>query len=262
MDPLVSWIDLHTHLNMLDEGVEAAIAFAQSQGVKRMVTIGTEETDHQIVLDIARKYYPVVSCTLGVHPHSGAEWNQSICDFIRKEAQAKEVVAVGEIGLDYYYKNSDPNAQKIAFREQMDLAAELGLPVEIHTRDAESDTVDILQEYRGKVRGILHCFTGTQWLAEKALDLGYNLSFSGIVTFKSADALRQTCQYVPLQRLHIETDAPFLAPVPQRGKKNTSGYLIHTAQFVAQLKQCELAELARQTQENAKEIFPKIVLDE
>jgi TatD DNase family protein len=132
------------------------------------------------------------------------------------------------------------------------------MPVEIHTRDAEEDTVAILNEFRGRVSGIIHCFTGTQWLAEKCLDVGMNISISGIVTFKNADALRDVVRFLPLDRMHVETDAPFLAPIPMRGKQNTPAYVVHTAKYVAGLKQISEEKFALQMRENAHRVFPKI----
>lgn len=254
----MEWIDVHAHLNMLEEGVEAAIANAKAAGVRKIVTIGTEPEDHPIVLDIARKYYPDVYCTLGVHPHDGKSYTEEAGKFIEAHAQEPVVVAVGEIGLDYYYDQSPRMEQQEAFRQQLAIAQRTGLPVEIHTRDAEEDTIAILKEFQGKVTGLIHCFTGTEGLAKAALDLGFNISFSGVVTFKNADSLRQVVKMVPLDRMHVETDAPFLAPIPLRGKKNTPAFVVHTAKLVAELKGVSEEELARQTRENALKMFPKI----
>ena len=142
------------------------------------------------------------------------------------------------------------------------IAHELNLPVEIHTRDAEEDTIAIMNEFKDKVVGVIHCFTGTSWLASEALKLGYNISISGVVTFKNAQSLRDTVKdIVPLDRLHVETDAPFLAPVPMRGKVNTSAYVVHTAQVVADLKNVTLQQLSEQTKKNAKQMFKKLIWD-
>lgn len=254
----MEWIDIHTHLNMLEEGVETAVRNAQAAGVKKLITIGTDPEDHPLVLDIARKYYPDVYCTLGVHPHDGKVYSEAAGKFIEEHAKDREVVAVGEIGLDYYYNQSSVEEQKHAFRAQLEIAKRTKLPVEIHTRDAEEDTMTILKEYKGDVRGVIHCFTGTSWLAKEALDVGFNISISGVVTFKNADSLRETVKMIPLDRIHIETDAPFLAPIPMRGKKNTPAYVLHTAEFVANLKGVALEVLCEQTKRNALEMFPKI----
>lgn len=252
------WIDIHAHLDMLEDSPEESIRKAKDVGVERIITIGTEPEDHPKVLEIAQKYYPQVACALGVHPHHGAIWNQETADYLNKNLPDKTVVALGEIGLDYYYKQSPPEDQKQAFREQLEIASQHKIPVEIHTRDAEADTVEILKEFNGKVRGVIHCFTGTQWLAKNCLDLGFNISMSGVVTFKNAEDLRQTCLQVPLDRLHVETDAPFLAPVPMRGKKNIPAYVIHTGEFVAQLRGIEVERLAQATNENARQLFTKL----
>lgn len=254
----MEWIDIHAHLNMLEEGVDAAIHNAQSVGVKKIITIGTDPADHPLVLDIARKYYPDVYCTLGVHPHDGKVYTEEVGKFIEAHAADREVVAVGEIGLDYYYNQSPVEDQKHAFRAQLEMAKRTGLPVEIHTRDAEADTIEILKEFKGDVRGVIHCFTGTEWLAKEALDVGFNISISGVVTFKNADSLRETVKMLPLDRIHVETDAPFLAPIPMRGKKNTPAYVLHTAEFVANLKGLSIETLCEQTKKNAQDMFPKI----
>lgn len=253
-----TWIDVHTHLNMLEATPEEALKEAQNQGVERIITIGTCPDDHQLVMDLAHQYAPYVYCTLGVHPHDAQAYTDECEAFIRKNVDDERVVAVGEIGLDYYYDNSPREVQQEAFRRQLQIAVDKDLPVEIHTRDAEPDTVSILKEFGGKVRGLIHCFTGTQYLADEALALGMNISFSGVVTFKKAEELRQVCQSVPLDRLHVETDAPFLTPVPHRGKKNHPAFVLHTAEKVAELKGVSLDELARQTRDNAVKLFTKL----
>lgn len=254
----MEWIDVHAHLNMLEEGVEAAIANAKAAGVARIITIGTEPQDHPVVLQIAQKYYPEVYCTLGVHPHEGVYYTEEIGKFIEAHVNDKEVVAVGEIGLDYYYETSPKQEQRDAFRAQLEIAKKANLPVEIHTRDAEEDTVEILKEFKGDVTGIIHCFTGTDWLARQCLDLGYNISISGVVTFKNAESLRDVVRMTPVDRLHVETDSPFLAPVPMRGRKNTPAFVVHTAKLVAELKNISIEELCTQTRVNALKMFPKI----
>lgn len=252
------WIDIHAHFDMLEDPPEVVIEKARAVGVERIITIGTEPSDHQFVLDLARKYFPVVACTLGVHPHQGAIYTPEVGEFMRRHLPEPEVVAVGEIGLDYHYNQSPKEDQKAAFRAQLAIAEELKMPVQIHTRDADEDTVDILAEFKGRVTGVIHCFTGTAWLARNCLDLGYNISMSGVVTFKNAEDLRSTCKFVPLDRLHVETDSPFLAPVPQRGKKNQPAFVVHTAQFVADLHGISLDTLAERTNENARQLFRKL----
>lgn len=259
---MLEWVDVHCHLDRLEGGPEVALKQAQQAGVKKIITIGTEPEDLQIVLDLAEKYSPDVYCTLGVHPHEGVKYSKDVEFFLRANAHKKSVVAIGEIGLDYHYDQSPRDEQRHAFREQLQIAADMNLPVEIHTRDAEEDTIKILNEFKGKVTGLIHCFTGSAWLAQQSLDLGFNISISGVVTFKNATDLRNTVQnIIPLNRLHVETDAPFLAPVPMRGKSNTSAYMVHTAQVVADLKKVSLDELAAQTKQNAKQMFKKLIWD-
>lgn len=255
----MSWIDIHAHLDMLEDSPEMTLQKAKAAGVSKIITIGTEPSDHEFVLKTARQFYPDVYCTLGVHPHQGMQWKEEIGEWIEKHLPEKEVVAVGEIGLDYYYNQSPVEDQREAFRRQLDIARRHGLPVQIHTREAEQDTVEILKEFKGEVTGLIHCFTSSAWLAKECLDLGYNISFSGIVTFKNAESLRETCKMVPLDRMHVETDAPFLAPVPQRGKKNMPAFVVHTAALVAQLKGVSEEKLAEATNANARHLFPKIV---
>jgi TatD DNase family protein len=186
----LEWIDIHTHLDKLEEGADEAIRQAQAAGVKKFITIGTEPSDHEVVLQLAQKYAPHVYCTLGVHPHEGVLYDDKVERFLNENLHRKEVVAVGEIGLDYHYNQSPKEKQLEAFERQLELAKKFKLPVEIHTRDAEEDTVLMLKKFDGQVRGVIHCFTGTAELAIKCLDLGFNISISGVVTFKNAESLR------------------------------------------------------------------------
>lgn len=252
------WTDIHTHINFLERTPEETLKLCKQLNVLRLITIGTEPGDLQIVLDLAKKFYPHVSCTLGIHPHEAEKFTDDIETFIRKHAREKEVVAIGEIGLDYFYKHSEPSVQRDVFRRQMKMAQDLGLPVEIHTRDAEDDTKIILKEFQGKVKGVLHCFTGTKDLALYALDCGFNISISGIVTFKKADELKDVVRAIPLERMHVETDAPYLAPAPFRGEKNSPHLVPFTAEVVAGLKGVTLDVLSRATNANADALFTKL----
>ncbi len=256
----IGWTDVHTHLNFLEISPEQAIAEANAKGVNRFITIGTEPADFSVVLDLAEKFAPQVFCTLGVHPHEGKVYDDGVESFLRNHLSNPRVVAVGEIGLDYYYDNSPREEQLDAFRKQLLLAEAFQLPVEIHTRDAEDDTIVILREFKGRVKGLIHCFTGTQALATAALDCGFNISFSGVVTFKKADELREVCKNTPLDRMHVETDAPFLAPVPVRGQKNRPDNVLWVAHRVAQLKGVDLQTFCQQMKKNAEEIFPRLTL--
>lgn len=253
------WIDTHTHLNMLKEvSPSEAIANAKAQGVKKFINIGTNSKDHPIVLNLAETH-PEVFATLGVHPHDAENFVEAK-DFMLKNLGHDKVVAVGEIGLDFYYDNAPRELQIEVFNEQMSIAESQKLPVQIHTRDAEDETIAVLKKYSGKVGGVLHCFSGSRNLAEKALDYGFNISISGIVTFKSAQDLRDTIRdVVPLDRIHVETDAPYLAPVPYRGKENQPAYVISTSKVVAELKRLSLEEVGRLSQTNTEKLFSKLV---
>lgn len=255
------FFDVHTHINMIKQPSDDVVALAKAQGVEKAINIGTGPDDFQTVLDLAEKYRPFLYCTLGVHPHDGKVWEPAVNEFIRAHAlKNHRVVAVGEIGLDYYYNNSPKEEQLTAFNEQMDLAAELGLPVEIHTRDAEEDTKAVLSKYKGKVRGLLHCFTGTWDLAKHGLDCGFDISISGVVTFKKAEELRETVSKIPLDRIHVETDAPFLAPMPHRGQENQPAFVRHTAEKVAELHGVSLGALSEKTRANALNLFHRLTL--
>ncbi len=256
----MSWIDVHTHLDSLEISPELAIQEAEDHGVVAMITIGTSPDDLPVVLALAQKHAPKVVCTLGIHPHEAELYTPEIEAWIRENALRPEVVAIGETGLDYYYNKSPKDVQIAAFRSQLEIARDLKMPVEIHTRDAEADTMAILKEYRGQNVGLLHCFTGSWELAEVGLDCGFIISISGVVTFKNAEALREVVRKVPLDRLHVETDAPFLAPMPHRGKKNQPAYVVHTAQWVADLKGVSMPSLASATRANAIKLFPKFKL--
>jgi TatD DNase family protein len=253
----MNWIDVHVHLDKIEDSVDETLRKAKEAGVDKVITVGTEPADHPVVLDIAKKYYPNVYCTLGIHPHEGVLYTAEAGKFIEENLHHPWVVAVGEIGLDYYYNHSEKAAQIDAFRQQMEIAARAKMPVEIHTRDAEEDTVMILKEFEGRVNGLIHCFTGSQWLADQSLKYGYNISISGVVTFKNAESLRDTVKTIPLDRIHVETDSPFLAPVPVRGQKCTPAFVVHTAKVVAGLKGVSEEQLAIQTRENLMRLMPK-----
>lgn len=259
MSAIPTWTDIHCHLEMLKSATAEVLDRAQAVGVHRCVTIGTHPDDFQKVLEITERFYPSVVCTLGVHPHEANRWDSSISEFLECHLTRPYVVAVGEIGLDFYYKHSAPEAQTLAFSQQIELALKYDLPIQVHTRDAEPETRKILESYAGKgLRGVLHCFTGSGEMAQWALDFGFDLSISGIVTFKGAQQLRETVRQVPLERLHIETDAPFLAPVPMRGRENEPAYVSYVAQMVASEKGVTLEKLSEQLEKNLRRLFPRL----
>lgn len=254
------WIDIHTHLNMLEPPIEEIKNNCLMENVGHVINIGTGPGDNAKVLETSKKWFPYSFCTLGMHPHDAKDFDENAKKFIEQNATDPAVVAIGEVGLDFFYDHSPREIQKKVFIEMMQIAAQTKLPIEVHTRDAEGETIEILQQFSGKVKGVIHCFTGTPWLAEQALNLGYNISISGIVTFKKALELQEIVRGLPLERIHVETDAPFLAPIPHRGKKNQPAYVTHVAEFVAQLKNVSVEHLQQQTYQNALKMFPKIAM--
>jgi len=250
-------IDAHTHLEMLEDNTDTVLSEANAEGVSHFITIGCHPNDFDRVCSISKARYPMVAATLGVHPHEAKFYTDEIEEIIRKSSLEPFIIGVGEIGLDYFYNHSEPQVQRDAFHKQMALAADLKLPVEIHTRDAEDDTIAELTKWRGKVTGMMHCFSGTEKLAKAALDLGFYISLSGVITFKNAQPLRDVVKNVPADRLLVETDAPFLAPVPMRGKKNRPAYVTHTALKLAEIKGIPIDELRSQLQKNVRTLFPK-----
>jgi TatD DNase family protein len=223
-----------------------------------MVTIGTELARFPGVLAVAERF-PNVWCSVGTHPHeSGKELVTDPAPLLAHTGHPK-VVAIGETGLDYYYEHSPRGPQIESFRAHIDAARKAGLPVIVHTRDADDDTIRVLEEEMGKgaFTGVIHCFTGTQRLADASLALGLSISVSGIATFKNSSPLRDVIKSVPLDRLLVETDAPFLAPVPHRGKTNEPAFVVHTAAMLAGLKGISAEELAAVTTGNFFRLFSK-----
>jgi len=253
------WIDTHCHIDKLQISIDELLGSAKKAEVSTMITIGTEREDWPKVLSLSEAHAPFIYGTLGMHPHSAQSFDDQSEAFLIKNLPSKNIVAVGEIGLDYYYDNSPKKTQKEVFDKQLDLAKQLKLPVEIHTRSAEEDTLFFLKKYKSQVRGLLHCFTSSYDLAKKALDCGFNISFSGILTFKKAEDLRETCKKLPLDRIHIETDSPFLAPVPYRGKENRPFYVPLVAECVAKIHQIDLQTLSHQLKANSYDLFPKML---
>ena len=254
-------IDTHTHLDdrRYNEDREAMIARARETGVEAMVTIGCDLATSRSAVALADRY-AFVYASIGIHPHEVKHVEDHWYDELRRLAANRKVVAYGEIGLDYHYNHSSPKEQRGRFREQIQLARELGLPVIIHTREAQQDTIAILREERAsEVGGVFHCFSGDAWLAKDALDLGFYLSFSGIVTFQNAAMLREIAKTVPLDRLLIETDCPYLTPAPHRGKRNEPAYVSLVAAQLATIRAGEpdmtVETIGKITTQNAKRLF-------
>jgi len=252
-------VDSHAHLEFpkLGEDLPGVLARAWEAGLCAIVAVGSGRG-----LDSARESADLASresrvwSTAGLHPHDASQWSGSAGQELESLARIKRVVAVGETGLDFHYNHSTPDAQRIAFAEQIRLARRLKLPLVIHSREAEEETLSILsREKADEVGGVIHCFSGGPDMAEKALDLGFYISFSGTLTFPKAEGLRRIAASIPLDRILIETDAPYLAPVPLRGKRNEPAYVHHTAQKLADLRGLSLDEIARITAQNACRLF-------
>ena len=257
-------IDSHCHLDFPDFGpeVEDVVARAHAAGVGLMVTISTKVSEFERVRAVAERF-PHVFCTVGIHPHEAASEPETDTATLIEMARHPKVVGIGETGLDYYYEHSPRAAQQRSFRAHIAAARETGLPLVVHTRDADDDMAEILVEETGKgaFPGLLHCFSSGPQLAEKAIELGLYISLSGILTFKTADELRATAAKVPMERLLVETDAPYLAPVPKRGKRNEPAFVVHTAAKLAEVKGVTAAELAESTTANFLRLFSRVPPD-
>lgn len=246
-------VDAHCHLtgsHLAQDQVEATLARARAEGVTGFIAVGTDLEDSRAVLDLARRL-PGVQASLGVHPHDAKTWAPETGAALAAMAADPTVRFVGETGLDWHYDLSPRAEQEAVFRAQIRLALALGKPLMIHTRSAPEATLRILEEEGAEaVRGIIHCFSEDRAFAIRALDLGFYLSFSGIATFKKAVAVRDVAAWVPADRILVETDAPFLAPVPYRGKPNEPGFVRFTAEAVAELRGIPSLKLAELTTRN------------
>lgn len=258
------FIDSHCHIDgtEFDSDREEVISRAKDAGVEMMLVVGTgDATDFENftrVVDLAENYEKIFA-SIGVHPHDAKTFDDDAeSRLIELAKSSRKVIAWGEIGLDFFYEHSAREIQKIVFRRQIRIARELDLPIIIHSRDADSETVEILMEectnknFRG---GIMHCFGGTPQMAEKMMNIGFYISFAGNVTFKKAENLRESAKVVPLDKLLIETDSPYLAPVPYRGKRNEPAFVAETAKFLANFYNISLKDLAQATTENFLRLF-------
>ncbi len=253
-------VDHHCHLDFPAFEADRAgyVARAKAAGVGILVTISTRIRRYDVYRGIAEAF-PDVYFTVGTHPHQAHEELDIPVDEIVRLAAHPKCVAVGEAGLDYFYKKSPPEAQAEGFRRHIQAARITGLPLEIHSRDADADTIAILEDEmaKGPFKAVLHCFTGGAELAKRAVALGLMVSFSGVISFKKSEALRAVAVDVPLEHLLVETDAPFLAPEPYRGKQNESAYVVHTAAALAKVKGISTAEMAAATTANFLRYYTK-----
>lgn len=254
---MLNLTDSHCHLNHADFGddADAVVQRALDAGVSRLVTIGTRLEDTAELIALTRKY-PQVFVTVGVHPEYVAERDVSADEIAQAATSDEKIIALGEAGFDYFYDPDTREAQRKLFKNHLIAARETKLPLVIHTRCAERDTIDALTEFPD-VTGVLHCFSSNAELAKFGLEQGWYLSASGILTFKKAQELRGIFADVPLNRLLVETDAPYLAPVPYRGKRNEPSFVVKTAEMLAEIKGVSLEELAKITTENFLTLFTK-----
>ena len=254
------FVDSHCHLDFPDFGPEldAVVRRAREAGIGTMLTIGTQLSKFEGVRAIAERYEDIW-CSVGIHPHEAAVEPINEADALIERAEHPRVVGIGEAGLDYYYEHSPRNDQVRNFRAHIAASRTTGLPLIVHARDADDDLCTIMREEyaKGAFPGLIHCFSSTAKLAQTALELGMSISISGIVTFKKADELRAIVANVPLDRLLVETDAPYLAPMPHRGKRNEPAFVRNTAEIVARLKGVDLARLEDVTTENFFRLFQK-----
>ncbi len=256
-------VDSHCHLDFPDfaNDIDGVVNRASSAGVGLLLTIGTHITRHGQVLAVAERFANVY-CTVGVHPHEAGTDPAADVETLLRLADHPKVAGFGETGLDYFYDKSPRDRQRESFRVHIQAARIAGLPVVVHTRDADEDTLAILEDEMGKgaFTGLVHCFSSGRQFAEKAIELGLYISASGIMTFKTADDLRATFAGVPLDRLLVETDAPYLAPVPFRGKRNEPAFVAHTAARLAAVKGVTAAEVERTTTANFLRLFGRVVV--
>lgn len=255
-------VDSHCHLNFPDfaEDRDQVIDRARANGIQMMQTICTKITEFDEIKAIAEQHDDIY-CSVGIHPHEVETQPALTAEEIVAYAKHPKVIGIGETGLDYFYEHSPRELQQVSFRAHIAASRETQLPLIVHTREADDDTMRILEEemQKGTFPGLIHCFSSSRELAERSMALGFYISISGIVTFKKAQELQAVVKDIPLEKMLVETDAPYLAPVPYRGKRNEPAYTKDTAQHVATLKDTSLEEVARVTTENFRQLFTKVI---
>lgn len=250
-------IETHCHLDYLDAGeLEGTLARAAEVGIERIITIAVSPENLDKVFELAYSS-PTIWGTQGIHPHEAESYNQDVEEIIRQRCTDQRIVAVGEIGLDYYYDHADRATQRTVFEKQLQIAADLNMPVVIHTREADEDTRSILGNFSTSLRrqGVIHSFTSGLALAEYALEEGFMLGFNGITTFNRAENVREVVAATPVEKILLETDAPYLTPVPYRGKPNAPCYLPFIAEKIAEVKNCDVEHLLSQAWDNSMSLF-------
>ena len=254
MKPMI--FDSHAHYDseQFNEDREALLNSMEANGVGTIVNSGASWDSVTEVVELAHKY-PFMYAAVGVHPDEVGELSDERFEYMKAQCQKEKVVAVGEIGLDYYWDNESHDVQKKWFIKQLELARELDLPVIIHSRDAAADTLEIMKEYGQGLRGVIHCFSYSIELAREYVKMGYHIGIGGVVTFKNGRKLKEIAAEIPLDRILLETDCPYLAPVPFRGKRNDSSYISYVAKEIADLKGITYEEVVAQTEKNGKDLF-------
>src|SRR5919108_1258482 len=252
-------IDSHAHIQgpEYDTDIQNVLERAREAGVAKIIVVGGagELSSNEAAVALAESH-PGLYATVGMHPHDAKDVGEEEIEKLNQLTAKPKVVAVGETGLDFYYNHSPHEVQRKIFARFIQMACETGLPLVVHERDAFNDTAELLRnEGGGQVRGVVHCFTGDYQAAQKYLDLGFYLSFTGIITFKNAEPLRDVVRAVPLEKMFVETDSPYLTPVPHRGKRNEPAYVHFIAETIAKVKGLSFEEVARVTTHNVRELF-------
>ena len=248
-------IDTHTHINMIENiSIDEILENAGKNNVKKIIVPSSNAADIDEVFELSQKYDNVY-CYLGIHPSEAKDWNDTIEEKIRTLAKSPKVVGIGEIGLDYYWDKSFVELQKDVFIKQIKLANELNLPVNVHDREAHKDTFDILKEHNKNSTVIMHCFSGSPEFAAECIKEGWYIAIGGVVTFKNAKKMKEVAGTIPLERLLLETDSPYLTPVPYRGDENQPAYVKFVAEEIAKIKEISYNEVVSATTQNAERIF-------
>lgn len=252
--------DTHAHYDdeAFDEDREELLASLPARGIGKVINIGASLQSTKTTVELTQRY-PFLYAAVGVHPEGVTELTEESMDWLKELCKLDKTVAIGEIGLDYYWDEPEREIQKQWFRRQLQLAREVKLPVVIHSREAAKDTIDIMkEEHSEEIGGVIHCYSYTKESAKTFLDMGFSFGIGGVLTFKNAKKLKEAVEYIPMDRILLETDCPYLAPVPYRGKRNSSLYLPHVVEELAAIKGILREEVERITMENALRVFPKI----
>lgn len=248
-------IDTHSHINMIEGlSLDEIIKNAFDNGIDKIIVPSAYPADMENIMDLVNKYDNVYGM-LGIHPSEVKSWDDSFIEKIKNYAKNSKIAAIGEVGLDYYWDKSFNDLQKEVFIKQIKLANELNLPIDIHDREAHKDTYDIIQEHNNGSKVIMHCFSGSVEFARECVKAGFYLGIGGVVTFKNAVKMKEVAKDIPLERILLETDAPYLTPVPFRGKENQPAYVKYVAEEIASLRGISVEEVAQITTENAKTVF-------